>query len=138
MTEVVHSRAATRSSRPRTATFGGIGSAPGAAGGPGEGPDFAAIHDSAEFTALRSRFRRFVFPMTALFLLWYLTYVLLAAYAKDLMSVRVFGVVNIGLLMGMAQFASTIAITALYVRWARTRIDPRVAEIRAAAGVDPR
>ena len=32
------------------------------------------------------RFRRFVFPMTALFLVWYFLYVLLAAYAPDFMA----------------------------------------------------
>ena len=32
-------------------------------------------HESTEFRELRSRLRRFVFPMTAVFLLWYLLYV---------------------------------------------------------------
>ncbi|SDC27033.1 DUF485 domain-containing protein [Actinokineospora iranica] len=136
MTEVVQSPAGARAAVPRAATFGGIGSGPGAQAP--QGPDFAAIHDSAEFAALRSRFRGFVFPMSALFLVWYLTYVLLAAYAKDFMSTRVVGLVTVGLVFGMLQFASTIAITALYVRWARRQIDPRIAEIRAAAGVDAR
>lgn len=125
MTEVVPPR-------PRVATFGGI--APDAAAPPA-GPDFAAIHASPAFTALRGRFRRFVFGMSALFFVWYMTYVLLAAYARDFMSVRLFGSVTVGLVLGLLQFATTIAITALYLRWARTRIDPDVAVIRAAAGV---
>ncbi|MGQ0840141.1 DUF485 domain-containing protein [Actinokineospora sp.] len=134
MTEVVPPPATARPPTPRAAAFGGIGSAPAPA--PPAGPDFAAIHDSPEFGALRRRFRLFVFPMTALFFLWYLTYVLLAAYAKDFMSIRVFGAVNIGLVLGLLQFVSTIAITAIYVRWARKRIDPQIAAIRKAAGVD--
>jgi len=32
------------------------------------GPDFAAIRSGAEFGVLRRRFRRFVFPMSALFM----------------------------------------------------------------------
>ncbi|PPK61589.1 DUF485 domain-containing protein [Actinokineospora auranticolor] len=131
MTQVVPRRAATRT-RPQSATFGGIDD-PSGAPAP-DGPDFAAIHDSPEFTALRRRFRRFVFPMTGLFLLWYLAYVLLAAYAADLMSTRLVGSVNLGLVLGLLQFASTITITALYVRWARKRVDPGVAEIRESAG----
>ncbi|GLZ39492.1 DUF485 domain-containing protein [Actinokineospora sp. NBRC 105648] len=134
MTEVVQPRVAARPPRPRSATFGGIGPAPGTAGD--TGPDYDAIHAGPEFTALRARFRRFVFPMSALFLAWYLAYVLLAAYAKEFMAIRVFGAVNIGLLLGVAQFASTIAITAGYVRWARRRIDPEVAALREAAGVE--
>jgi uncharacterized membrane protein (DUF485 family) len=97
-------------------------------------PDFTAIHASEEFTELRRRFRRFVFPMTALFFLWYLGYVLLAAYARGFMSQRVFGAVHVGLVLGLLQFVSTLAITAGYLRFARQRLDPRVAAIRARAG----
>jgi uncharacterized membrane protein (DUF485 family) len=98
-------------------------------------PDFAAIHASAEFTELRRRFRRFVFPMTVLFFLWYIGYVLLAAYARDFMSQRVFGTVHVGLVLGLLQFVSTLAITVGYLRFARQRLDPQVAKIRARAGV---
>ncbi|MGB3438937.1 MAG: DUF485 domain-containing protein [Actinophytocola sp.] len=97
--------------------------------------DFAAIHDSPRFAALRRRFRRFVFPMAALFFCWYLTYVLLAAYAHDFMSHRLYGLVTVGLVLGVLQFVSTIAITAAYVRFARKHLDPAVEEIRAGAGV---
>jgi uncharacterized membrane protein (DUF485 family) len=98
-------------------------------------PDFTAIHGSAEFTELRRRFRAFVFPMSVLFFLWYLGYVLLAAYARGFMSHRLAGAVNVGLVLGLLQFASTIAITNAYRRFARTRLDPQVKLIRARAGV---
>jgi uncharacterized membrane protein (DUF485 family) len=97
-------------------------------------PDFAAIHASDEFTELRRRFRRFVFPMTASFFLWYIGYVLLTAYARDFMSQRVFGAVHVGLVLGLLQFVSTLAITAGYLRFARRRLDPQVAIIRTRAG----
>lgn len=99
-------------------------------------PDFEAIQDSAEFVELRRRLRRFVFPMTALFLAWYLTYVLLSAYAHAFMATPVFGLVNVGLLLGLAQFGSTVLIMLAYNRFARKRIDPQVALIRAQAGVE--
>ena len=99
-------------------------------------PDFETIQDSPEFTALRRRLRRFVFPMTALFLVWYMTYVLLSAYAHAFMSQQVFGLVNVGLLLGLAQFVSTVLITLAYNRFARKRIDPQVALIRKHAGVE--
>lgn len=100
------------------------------------GPDYATIVDSEAFTALRKRFRRYVFPMTALFIAWYLTYVLLAAYAPAFMGIRLTGSVTVGLVLGVLQFVSTIAITWGYVRYARRTIDPQVAQIRQEAGVD--
>jgi uncharacterized membrane protein (DUF485 family) len=102
---------------------------------PGGEPDFVAIQHSAEFQLLRTRLRRFVFPVSALFLGWYLSYVLLAAYARSFMSLQVFGMVNVGMLLGFLQFVSTGAITVWYVRFARRRIDPASAEIRSQAGV---
>jgi uncharacterized membrane protein (DUF485 family) len=136
MTQVVHTPMTARAPEgSRTGVgFGGITSAPATAPAPTE-PDFAAIHDSPEFTALRRRFRRFVFPMTALFFLWYLTYVLLAAYARDFMSHRLFGLLTVGLVLGLLQFVSTGVITFAYVRYARRNLDPSVAAIREAAGV---
>lgn len=99
-------------------------------------PDFEAIQDSAEFVELRRRLRRFVFPMTALFLVWYLTYVLLSAYAHAFMATPVLGLVNVGLLLGLGQFVSTVLITLAYNRYARKRIDPQVAMIRQQAGLE--
>ena len=89
--------------------------------------DYQRVQNSAEFQALRRRFRHFVFPMTAFFLAWYFLYVLLAAYAHDFMSTKVWGNINVGLLLGLGQFVSTFAITMIYARWANNRQD-RVAE----------
>ncbi|NIH88101.1 DUF485 domain-containing protein [Amycolatopsis granulosa] len=102
---------------------------------PPAGPDFVAIQHSPEFTELRGRFRRFVFPMSLAFVLWYLAYVLLAAYAHAFMSTKVFGEVNVAIVLGVLQFVSTAAITAGYLRFARRRIDPGVDKVRRQAGV---
>ncbi|MEV6645488.1 DUF485 domain-containing protein [Amycolatopsis sp. NPDC051371] len=102
---------------------------------PRSGPDYPAIQASREFVSLRRRFRAFVFPMSLAFFAWYMTYVLLAAYAHDFMSTKVFGQVNVGILLGLGQFASTALVTWLYLRYARRQVDPRVAELRARAGL---
>src|SRR6478735_5864279 len=47
------------------------------------------MQNSPEFDQLRSKFRKFVFPLTALFLAWYFLYVLLSVFAKDFMGTRV-------------------------------------------------
>ncbi|MGW6336924.1 DUF485 domain-containing protein [Nocardia rhamnosiphila] len=97
----------------------------------GPPPDFVTAQASPEFQELRNRLRRFIFPMAALFLLWYLGYVLLGAYAHDFMATPVFGEINIGLLLGLGQFVSTFLITGLYVRFANRELDPRAAALRA-------
>ncbi len=95
----------------------------------------ATLHERVqagpEFAELRRRLRRWVFPMTAAFLLWYLAYVLLASYGREFMATPVSGGITVGLLVGLAQFASTFALTAAYGRFARRRIDPLAAQIRA-------
>nr|WP_099048730.1 MULTISPECIES: DUF485 domain-containing protein [Mycobacteriaceae] len=85
---------------------------------------------SPEFQELRTRLRRFVFPMTAFFLVWYGLYVALGAFAHDFMAIRVFGNINVGLLIGLGQFLTTFVITGLYVRFANRELDPRAAAIR--------
>ncbi|WP_336085952.1 DUF485 domain-containing protein [Nocardia sp. SSK8] len=92
--------------------------------------EWLEVQASPQFQDLRNRLRRFVFPMTALFLLWYLSYVVLGAYAHDFMATQVFGNVNVGLLLGLGQFVSTFLITGLYVRFANRELDPRAAAIR--------
>ena len=93
--------------------------------------DYQRVQNSAEFQALRRRFRHFVFPMTAFFLAWYFLYVLLADYAHDFMSQKVWGNINVGLLIGLGQFVSTFVITGIYVWWANRELDPRAEAIRA-------
>ncbi len=102
-------------------------------------PDYERIARSPEFVDLRARLRRFAFPMTAVFLIWYLGYVIIAAYLPEFMSIRLVGEVNIALVMGVGQFATTILITALYLRYAARQIDPRVQALNQdAVGEDPR
>jgi uncharacterized membrane protein (DUF485 family) len=94
------------------------------------GTDWDKVQESPEFADLRRRLRIFVFPMTAIFLAWYLLYVLLADYAHGFMSATLFGNINVGLLMGLLQFMSTFVITWLYVRYANSRLDPVADKIR--------
>ena len=99
-------------------------------------PDFAAIRQTPEFQRLRRRLTRFIVPAVGFFLFWYLTYVLLAAYAPGLMSRPVLGTINLGLLLGLSQFVSTVVIMLLYGRFAKRHVDPEVAGLRRRAGAD--
>lgn len=91
---------------------------------------FIEMQASPEFQDLRRRLRRFVFPMTAVFLAWYAVYVLLATYASDFMATKVIGNVNLGVILGLGQFVTTFLITALYVKFANRELDPRATAIR--------
>jgi uncharacterized membrane protein (DUF485 family) len=83
-----------------------------------------------EFDRLRRALRRFVFPTTVAFLVWYGLYVLLSAYARSFMSTKVVGHINIALVFGLLQFLSTFVIAWVYVRYADRRLDPLSAQLR--------
>ena len=92
---------------------------------------YLEIEASPEFQELRSKLRRFIFPMSAFFLLWYAVYVLLGAYAHDFMAIKLWGNINVGLVIGLGQFVTTFIITGIYVRFANRQLDPRAEAIRA-------
>ena len=92
--------------------------------------DFRAVQATPQFQELRSTHRSFVFPWTVVFIVWYFLYVILAAYAPEFMSIKVLGNINLGLVIGLAQFVSTFVITGLYVAFANKKLDPRATDIR--------
>lgn len=94
------------------------------------GTVYEQVQASAEFADLRSRLRRFIFPMSAAFLAWYLLYVVLASYAPGFMAIKVGGNINVGLIIGLLQFVSTFVITTVYVRFANRHIDPAADRLR--------
>ncbi len=93
---------------------------------------------SPDFRTLRQRLRKFVFPVSAIFLAWYLIYVLLADYAHGFMSIKLAGNINVGLVLGLLQFVSTFVITTLYVRYANKNLDPVAEQIRETVEGDQR
>lgn len=97
---------------------------------PGE-IDYVAVNESPRFRELKRTQRSFIFPMAAIFLIWYFVYVLLAAFAPEFMGQRVWGDITIGLLLGLGQFVTTFAITMGYVAFANRKLDPVAQDIRA-------
>ncbi|MEV4255541.1 DUF485 domain-containing protein [Spirillospora sp. NPDC049652] len=94
---------------------------------------YLAIEASPEFARLRSAFRRFVFPLTAAFLIWYLLYVVLSAYARDFMAKKVVGEINVALVFGVLQFVSTFLIALAYERYSRRTLEPLAAGVGTGA-----
>jgi uncharacterized membrane protein (DUF485 family) len=88
------------------------------------------VQASAEFRELRRRYRRFAFPMTVAFLAWYLLYVIASGFARDFMSQQVIGNINVAIIFGLLQFASTFGIAILYTLYANSRVDPLAQKLR--------
>ena len=98
---------------------------------PPDPQNYVAVQASPEFAELRKTLRGFIFPMTVAFFLWYALYVILSAYARDFMGTKVVGNINVALIFGLLQFASTFLIAWLYSRFAGRRLDPVADKIRS-------
>lgn len=87
-------------------------------------PVYKELHDDESFTELRSRFRRFVLTWTIAFMVWYLLYVLMSNWATDFMSTKLIGNINVALVFGLLQFASTFLIAWWYGHYMNDKVDP--------------
>ncbi|GIF11440.1 DUF485 domain-containing protein [Actinoplanes teichomyceticus] len=90
---------------------------------------YIEVQNSEEFARLRQTLRTFIFPTTIAFILWYALYVLLSAYARDFMAIKLAGNINVALLLGLLQFVSTFLIAWYYSRFAARRVDPLADDI---------
>ena len=91
---------------------------------------YVAVEHSPEFAGLRKTYRGWVFPATAAFFLWYSLYVIMSAYARDFMSTKLFGHINVALVFGLLQFVSTFGIAWAYARFANRKLDPTASKLR--------
>lgn len=103
--------------------------APGAAP-PVAGDVYLEVQRSAAFQEVRGRYRRFVVPAVAVFLAWYVAYVVAATTAPELMARPVAGAVNVAVVAGLGQFLTTFLLTWAYARHARLRRDRAALELR--------
>jgi uncharacterized membrane protein (DUF485 family) len=85
---------------------------------------YEELHATAEFADLRRRYRSFAFPWTVAFLAWYLLYVVMSNWAGDFMATKLVGHINVALVFGLLQFATTFGIAWLYARHANRQFDP--------------
>ncbi|SDS70796.1 Uncharacterized membrane protein, DUF485 family [Nocardioides scoriae] len=87
-------------------------------------PVYDRLHETAEFAELRRRYRGFVFPATAAFLVWYLLYVVLSNWAPGFMGAKLFGNINVALVFGLLQFVTTFLLAYLYSSYSNRKLDP--------------
>lgn len=88
------------------------------------------------FVALRRAHRRFVWPVSTLFLTLYLVSVWLAAYQPGWLAMPALGRITVGVLVVLVNFVTTFAVTILYVRYANRTLD-RLARAAVGASATP-
>ena len=103
-------------------------------------PVYDRLSTTPEFQQLRGRYRGFVIPATAAFLAWYLLYVVMSNWASGFMNTQIVGNINVALVFGLLQFATTFGLAWLYSRYSNSKLDPIARDLEQAyrdeAGTD--
>ena len=89
-----------------------------------------AVAKDPEMVELANRHRRFVWPITICFLVYYLALPILAGTAPDLMGTKVFGEFTFGYLFALSEFLMAFVVAWVYARWAASRMDPLATDLR--------
>ena len=92
---------------------------------------YERLHATGEFAELKRSYLGFVVPVTVAFMVWYFLYVILSNWAPGLMGAKVVGNINVALVFGLLQFASTFAIAWAYQRFSARRMDPLSDQLKA-------
>jgi uncharacterized membrane protein (DUF485 family) len=93
--------------------------------------DWDVIMSDPRFQALRRRKTTFLWGLMALSVVYYFLLPIGAAYFQDLFKVRVWGVVNVGLLFALSEFVVAWVIALVYSRKASQDFDQMAAQISA-------
>jgi uncharacterized membrane protein (DUF485 family) len=96
-----------------------------------EGDRYVAVYDSAQFKALRRRSNTFIAGASVIFYGWWSLVILLAAFAPGFFREGLGGPMNVGMLFVLVSFHLVVAVSVVYLRFARTRLDPLSEQIRA-------
>jgi uncharacterized membrane protein (DUF485 family) len=96
--------------------------------------DWDAIIRDPRFQSLHRRKTWFLFGLMAISVAYYFLLPIGAAYYQDLFKIRVWGVINIGLLFALSEFVVAWAIALIYSRKASRDFDQMAAEIAAEFG----
>ncbi|MFO1324880.1 MAG: DUF485 domain-containing protein [Burkholderiales bacterium] len=91
--------------------------------------DWKAIDSRPEFQDLHRRKVRFLTSLMVFSLVFYFLLPIGAAYFQDIYKIKVWGVVNVGILFALLQFVVAWGLAWFYARRANTVFDPMAAEI---------
>src|SRR5699024_1812756 len=90
--------------------------------------EYIKSEQTEEFKELKRRKCRFIFPVPILFIVYYLFFIVMSAYAQDCMSQPLWGNLTTGYLFGVSYYLVVGALAFVYVIRAR-QYDKLVNEI---------
>ena len=93
--------------------------------------DWKAVIADPRFQKLHKKKTAFLWGLMAFSVAYYFALPIGAAYFQDLFKIRVWGVINIGLLFALSEFVVAWAIAIYYSRVANRDFDRMAAEIAA-------
>jgi len=96
-----------------------------------EAVDWEALTRDPRFQDLHRRKTLFLWGLMGVSVLYYFLLPIGAAYYQDLFKVRVWGVINVGLLFALSEFVVAWAIALIYSRRAGSEFDQLAAQIAA-------
>jgi uncharacterized membrane protein (DUF485 family) len=103
----------------------------GTMGSAADGDRYVEVYDSARFKALRRRSNTFIAWTSVVFYGWWVLVILLAAFVPEFFRKGLGGPMNVGLLFVLLSQTLVVAVSVVYLRFARTRLDPLSERIRA-------
>jgi uncharacterized membrane protein (DUF485 family) len=91
--------------------------------------DWAAIDNNPKFQALHRKKTLFLWGLMVFSTVYYFLLPIGAAYYQDLFKIKVWGVVNVGILFALSEFVVAWAIAFVYSRKANAEFDSSAQEI---------
>lgn len=96
-------------------------------------PELRRIAESPAYRRLRERRNALALRLSLAMCAIYYGFILLVAFGKDVLAIRLDAVITLGIPLGLGVIVSAIVITGLYVRRANREFDQLTAEaVRAA------
>jgi len=92
---------------------------------------YVAVHGSTQFKALQRRSNTFIVWASAVFYGWWFLVVVLAAFFPKVLRQGLGGPLNVGLLFIFISLNLVVVLSGVYLRFARTQLDPLSEKIRA-------
>ena len=86
---------------------------------------WSAISDDARFKALHGDKNKFLWCMMLFALIFYFLLPMSTAYFQPILKIKIWGVINLGLIFALSQFAIAWMIAIIYAKRANTEFDVR-------------
>ena len=90
---------------------------------------WGAVEADPRFQQLHRDKNRFLWRMMLFALIYFFCLPIATAYFQDILKVKIWGVINIGLLFALSQFIVAWCIAAIYAKRANTEFDVRAKAI---------